>query len=85
MKLLPLREGLEKEFYPELRDFLYSLNNRQILVLLYAGELCISDTYNFCILRLRNFDGDNGTATLELSGWLDTKEIGTLTIECKVV
>lgn len=85
MKLLPLREGLKEEFYPELRNFLYSLSDRQVLVLLYAGELSISDTYNFCSLKLKNFDGDNGTATLELSGWLDTKEIGTLTIECKVV
>jgi len=85
VKLLPLREGLKEESYSELRDFLYSLNNRQILVLLYAGKLCISDTYNFCTLRLRNFDGDNGTATLELSDWLDTKEIGTLTVECRVV
>jgi len=85
VKLLPLREGLKEESYSELRDFLYSLNNRQILVLLYAGELSISDTYNFCNLRLKNFDGDNGIAILELSGWIDTKEIGTLTIECKVV
>ncbi len=85
MKLLPVREGLEGELYLDLKHFLYSLNNRQVLVLLYAGELCISDTYNFCTLRLKSFDGDNGIATLELSGWLDTKEIGTLTIECRVV
>ena len=85
MKLLPLRKGLEKKLYLDLKDFLYSLNNRQILVLLYAGELSISDTYNFCNLKLKDFDKDNGTAVLELSGWIDTKEIGTLTIECKVV
>ena len=85
MKLLLVREGVEGELYPDLKNFIYSLNNRQVLVLLYTGELCVSDTYNFCTLRLKNFDGDNGIATLELSGWLDTKEIGTLIIECKVV
>ena len=85
MKLLLVREGVEGELYPDLKNFIYSLNNRQVLVLLYTGELCVSDTYNFCTLRLKNFDGDNGTATLELSGWIDTKEIGTLTVECRVV
>jgi len=85
VRLLLLNEGLEEELYPELRSFLYNLNNKQILTLLYAGELRISDACNLCTLKLKDFDGDNGVATLELSGWLETREIGTLTIECKVV
>lgn len=85
MKLLPVREELERELYLDLKNFLCSLNDGQVLVLLYTGELHVSDTYSFCILKLKNFDGDKGTAVLELSGWIDTKEIGTLTVECKVV
>jgi hypothetical protein len=85
VKLLPVREGLERKLYLDLKNFLYSLNNRQVLVLFYTGELYVSDTYNFCTLRLKNFDGDKATAVLELSGWINTEEIGTLTIECKVV
>jgi len=39
VKLLLVREGVEGELYPDLKNFLYSLNNRQVLVLLYTGEL----------------------------------------------
>ena len=85
MKLLAVREGLEESFYQVLKNFLWNLNKRQVLTLLFSKELHISDTYNFCSLKLKGLDENDNTATLELSGWLDTKEIRTTTVKCRII
>ncbi|GAB6075241.1 hypothetical protein JCM12825_01190 [Desulfurobacterium crinifex] len=85
MKLIPNRSTLSEDVYLAVRSVLFGLSSRQILSLLFAGELSISDTYNFCTLKLLDFDQENGNVTIELSGWIEGREVKPTALKCEVV
>ena len=64
--------GIERELWSKLKSFLLQLTGPETLELLLSGSLFVDESTNKLELKLKDFDRDNGTTTVEVRGYLET-------------
>lgn len=76
-------DGIERELWSKLESFLLQLTGPETLELLLSGSLSVDESTNKLELKLKDFNRDNGTTTVEVRGYLETIPVAG-EVFCKV-